>query len=168
MITSSGNVIFGHPDNLLDSMDISSCESQRYDYSNGTSLKGCAGIQKFIVKFLETSKLCFFIAFRNSTIQLRKKASNKVALLLVENDYINETLDVRYFDKIMKNEEQCPIFEGCLQDKQYKRTYRSSIANEENMFQMECNNITIEVSMTHTRHCDVVVKVISKKAITSV
>ena len=171
VITSSGIVIFGQPDNLPNSMDISSRESQRYDYSNNRfSLKGCAGIQRFTVKFSETSKLCFFVAFKNSTIQLSKNACNKVALLLVKNDYINETLDVRYFDKIMKNKKPCPTFDGCLQDSGYERTYRSSIANRENIFQMECNNITIEVSMTHTRRCEVVVKVISPdspKAVTS-
>lgn len=130
------------------------------------SLKGCAGIQTFIVRFSETSKLCFFVAFKNSIIQLRRNARNKVALLLVKDDYIKNKLDVRYFDKVMKNEDECPKFEGCLQDKGYKRTYQSAIASEENMFQMECNSITIQVSMTHTRHCDVDVKVISKEAIT--
>ena len=130
------------------------------------SLKGCAGIQKFTVTFSETLKLCFFVAFKNSTIQLRKKARNKVALLLVNEDYLSEKLDVCYFDKVMKNEDPCPTFKGCLQDSGYKCTYRSAFASKENIFQMECNNITIQVSMTHLHHCDVVVKVISKEAIT--
>lgn len=147
-------------------MDISPNESQRYDYSMRFSLKGCAGIQKFIVNS-DTSKLCFFVAFKNSTIQLKKDNRNKVALLLVTNDYINKDLDLRYFDKVMKNKKPCPTFDGCLQDRQYECTYRSSIASEENIFKMKCKDITIQVSMTHSRHCDIVVKVIDKKAVKS-
>ena len=167
MITSAGTTIFGQPNNVPSEMGIHTNESRRYDYSMGFSLKGCAVIQKVTVTFSENSELFFLVAFKNSTIQFKDDAHSKFALLLLNEDYINKQLDVCYFDRVMKNTESCPTFDGCLQDSRYKCTYLSSFASKQNIFGMEYNRIRIEVSMTGKRHCNAFVRVTTPKTVTS-
>ena len=130
---------------------ISPKTKQGYNYEKSlVSLKGCAGIQTFAVKLSETTQLCFLVAFRNYTIQIRRQSRNKVALLFLKDH--NITPDVRYFERIMKNEDPNPDLPGCYPSDQYGCTFKATIASEQPVFQMAFENIAIRISMTP--HCD--------------
>ena len=135
-----------------------------YNYEKSTvSLKGCAGIQTFSVKFSKTSELCFLLAFRNSTFQIRRRSRNKVALLFLKDR--NITADVRYFERIMKNVEPNPDLPGCYPSGIYDYTFKATIASEQPVFQMEFENIAICISMTPSYDSEVEVIVSTKTAI---
>lgn len=118
-----------------------------YNYEKSTvSIMGCAGIQTFSIKLSETSELCFLVAFRNYTIQVRRRSRNKVALLFLKD--LNITPDVCYFERIMKNVESNPDLPGCHPSGDYDCTFNATIASEQCVFQMEFENIAICISMT--------------------
>ena len=126
------------------------------------SLKGCAGIQTIVVRKSNTSKLCFLVAFRNYTIQL-KNSRNKVAFLYMK-DCITEA-DVQFFEKIMRNVEPNPDVLGCYPSGKYDCTFKATIASEQPAFSMEFNNILIDISMTQDFAAEVKVIISTKVAI---
>lgn len=121
---------------------------QGYNYKKSKlSFKGCAGIQTFGVKLSETSKLHFLVAFRNLTVQIKKKFHNKVALLFTEDSNINADLDVVIFERIMRNEDPNPDLPGCYPRGKYGCTFKATIASEQPTFEMTYDSIQIVVSM---------------------
>lgn len=138
---------------------------QPYYYKKSNlSLKGCAGIQIFAVKVSETSKLCFLVAFRNYTIQIRKRSQNKVAVLRI-NDFEAKP-DLRCFDEIMKNENSNPqfrSFKGCY--KSDKPIFRSAYAGLPMPSQLQLDHITIDFSITPSFASHVEIKISTKIAI---
>ena len=99
------------------------------------------------MKLSETSKLHFRVAFRNLTVQIKKKFHNKVALLFIEDCNINEDLDVLIFERIMGNEDPNPDLPGCYPRGKYDCTFKATIASEQPTFQMIYDSIKIVVSM---------------------
>ena len=162
-IETSRFVIFGVQEKRTVNT-ISPKTKQGYNYEKSlVSLKGCAGIQTFAVKLSETTQLCFLVAFRNSTIQIRRQSRNKVALLLIKDR--NITPDVRYFERIMKNEDPNPDLPGCYPGGQCDCTFKATIASEQPVFQMEFENIVIHISMTTYYESEVNVIISTKTGI---
>ena len=161
-IETSRFVIFGEQ-NQRSVNTISPNSKRGYNYEKTTvSLKGCAGIQTFAVKLSETSELCFLVAFRNYTIQVRRRSRNKVALLFLKD--CNITADVCYFERIMKNVESNPDLPGCYTSSKYDSTFQAIIASEQPTFQMEFENIVIHISMTPRYDSEVRVIISTKTA----
>ena len=114
------------------------------------SLKGCAGIQTFCIRFSKDETFCFLVAFRNYTIQMKKKSQNRVVVFFI-NDYqlsLNE-VDVRYFDQLMRNEELQPTkISNYRKDCQNTCAFRGVNASVVSAIEMEYKNLRIVVSMT--------------------
>ena len=135
-----------------------------YYKKSNLSLKGCAGIQIFAVKVSETSELCFLVAFRNYTIQIRKRSQNKVAVLRI-NDHEAKP-DQRSFDEIMKNENSNPQFKSfkeCYESD--KPIFGSAYASSQMPSQLELDHITIDFSITPSFASHVEIKISTKLAI---
>ena len=121
------------------------------------SLKGCAGIQTFVVKLSDTSEICFLVAFRNYAIQLINSRSNKVAFLYMKDRITYTEADVCFYGKIMRNVDPNPDLLGCYPSDKYECTFKAIIASEP-AIHMEFDNIVIDISMTPD--CAAEVKVI--------
>ena len=102
---------------------ISSQNTESYLFKKSTlSLLGCAGSQTFDV---EGSNISFAIAFRNYTIQLRKRSRNKVAILRINNSELN--VDQDFFRNIMEHEGPGrPTFKGCYHNSGVEKNIHSS------------------------------------------
>ena len=162
-ITCFGTAILGKQEHTHD-YKIQSKQGKSYFFKKSNfSLKGCSGILTFTV---EGSTLCFLVAFRNDTIQIRKKSCNKVAILRINDSKIKP--DVCFFDELMRNEELCPKFDKrcyACNDPTYP-TFEATIAHETPNFTIKYDNIEIKVSMTHNFQSQVFVTVSSQKEIT--
>ena len=146
--------------------EISPKTERGYNYKKSKlSFKGCAGIQTFGVKLSETSKLRFLVAFRNLTVQIKKKFHNKVALLFIEDCDINADLDVVIFERIMRNEDPNPDLPGCYPRGKYDCTFKATIASEQPTFHMIYDSIKIVVSMMPDYKSEVGVIVLTSEGI---
>ena len=111
------------------------------------SLKGCAGIQTFRISLSKDETFCFLVAFRNYTIQMKKKSQNRVVVFFIDDYQPWHEMDVRYFNQLMQNEERKPIhIDNYRQDCQY--TFRGIYASVATAIEMEYKNLRIVVSMT--------------------
>lgn len=160
-ISASCTPIFGgHDTPNVDAIPPNGYQPYYYKKSN-LSLKGCAGIQIFLVKVSKTSKLCFLVAFRNYTIQIRKRSHNKVAVLRI-NDH-EDKLDLRCFDEIIKNEKSNPqfkSFKGCY--KSDKPVFGSAYSDSQMPSQLELDHIIIDFSITPSFASHVEIKISTK------
>ena len=127
-------------------IDIFSQKTESYLFKKTTvSLVGCAGIQMFDV---EGSNISFVIAFRNYTIQLRKRSRNKVAILRINNNDL-EDVDLRdFFRNIMEHEGPGhPTFNGCyISDAE--RIFTAALASESSAIRIKFDDIKIDVKMS--------------------
>ena len=127
-------------------INVCSQKTESYLFKKSTiSLVGCAGIQTFDVKELNIS---FAIAFRNYTLQLRKRSRNKVAILRINKYDLN--VDPRdFFSNIMNHEGPGrPTFNGCYSDLGAERIFKAALASERSAMCISYDNIKIKVKMT--------------------
>ena len=166
-ITSFSHSIFGKCKANVETLEIAPKSDQAYFYEKEKySLTGCAGVQIFIVHLSASSKLSFLVAFRNYTIQLGKKSRNKVAILRMNDNWHCYTkIDLRSFDEIMKNEMSSPIFYLDGYNRRDECTFKSVLAAEHSGFQVEFDNIIVDISMTPDLKSKVEVKLSTKPAI---
>ena len=90
-----GTAILGKQEHTHD-YEIQSKQGKSYFFKKSNfSLKGCSVILTFTVKIPKVPSLYFLVAFRNDTIQIRKKSCNKVAILRINDSKIKP--DVCFF-----------------------------------------------------------------------
>ena len=104
----------------VETIEIKPNSEQDYFYEKAEySLSGCAGVQTFTVYLSASSKLSFLVAFRNYTVQIRKKSQNKVVIVHMSETWDQNTkIDVRSFNEIMKDDMSSSTFkylDGCYQ-----------------------------------------------------
>lgn len=158
IISCFGKAILGMQEHTHDN-EIQPKHQKSYFFKKSNfSLKGCAGILTFTVK---GSTLCFLVAFRNYTVQMREQSYNKVAILRINDSEIEPDMD--FFSKLMKNKESCPSFDDCCYVSS-ACTFKATIASKQPNIEIQYDNIEIKVSMTCYHQSQVFVTVSSKKS----
>ena len=168
IISCFGKAILGKQEHTHDNKIQPEQRKSYFFKKSNFSLKGCAGILTFTVKISEGSTLCFLVAFRNYTVQIREESYNKVAILRINDSEIKPDLGVPFFSKLMEIKESCscPSFDKCCYVSN-ACTFKATIASKQPNIEIQYDNIEIKVSMTHYHQSQVFITVTSKKEITS-